>query len=58
VGEVVVHLEIVVVEGVVLLGVEHLSSADDGSPRKSAPILSTSSSRTAGSTTSPSASTG
>ena len=42
-GEVEGDVEIVVAEGVVLLGVENLSSAEAGSPRKSAPSLSISS---------------
>ena len=46
--EVVVEIEVVVVEGVVLLGSSTSSSADDGSPRKSVDILSTSSSRNTG----------
>ena len=48
VRQIVIDLEIVVVEGVVLLGVQHFEQCEAGSPRKSAPILSTSSSRKSG----------
>jgi len=37
--QVVIDLEVVVVEGRVLLGVEHLEQRDDGSPRKSMPSV-------------------
>ena len=56
VGKIVVHLEIVIVERVVLLRVEHLQQALAGSPRTSIPILSTSSSRNSGFLTPPSTS--
>ena len=48
VGEIVIYFEVMVVEGVVLLRVETSSNAADGSPRKSMPILSISSSRISG----------
>ena len=48
VGQVVLDLDVVIDERVVLLGSSTSSSADDGSPRKSMPILSTSSSRNSG----------
>ena len=50
--EIVVDFEIVIVEGGVLLRIEHLEQRADGSPRQSCPILSTSSSRITGFTTS------